>query len=152
MAFTEVSWTNGDYVEETKLDQMVASDVHVREESNYWHLLMNVGSFTSNNNSSSHSVIFKVDDATTIATITDQGDFCENDIDLDSAGIADGLHTLDLYFNFTYNRTWRFYKTPDMNYLTIWLNSSTSGSIGDYDHTASEITIIGHRQTKSWTV
>ena len=153
MAFTEVSWSNGDYVTETKMDQMVASDVHVREESNYVPVLTASITELSEAGGAGPAAVVAID-GTTIASFSGTPDAVDADNSI--SGYSTGLHTITVAITPAYGshdglRRFKFYKTPDMNYLTVWYSAYQEVVGADPVFTVFDITVIGHRETKSWT-
>jgi len=153
MAFTEVSWANGDYLTETKLDQMVATDLHVREESNYYHLVNEAANGeTTTAATGTITLAFTLDGASLGTGATGAGESVEEiDISAQSAGIHELGVTVSGSTGGSYARKYRFYKTPDMGYLTIFAELASRADAGDNYYIVKNLTVIGHRQTKSWT-
>ena len=153
MAWTDITWLFNEQPSSNKRNTEFQSVVHVREEANYWNICQFLALST---NEVSNSLIYRVEiDGSTIGTdITSTGESVKSDVSL--AGVADGIHTLELTHagsSFSGGAVKvRFYKSPDMDYLTWWLDVNTvTGSIGDYDHSFDYFNVIGHREIKSWT-
>jgi len=153
MAFTNVPWANGDTITEVKLDEMVANDVHVRGEVNYYPIgiLQLYGIIDTGGGAPSITVHMKIDTSTTIATFTGSGSFVQADIDI--SAYSAGLHsiTIDPTSASLHDQTSYFYKSPDMQYLTIKAEIGSQYYTGTDYLTFVTATLIGHRETKSWT-
>ncbi len=157
MAFTEVPWANLDVVTEVKLDQMVANDVHVREESNYKPVL-NVQMQTDESSISSAGAYIATltvsvnSGAISLGGTTSGSSGVTGDVNI--SALAEGIHTIDISLNdaddTSNNAEFRFYKSPDMTYLTCFYRVYERQGSGNFLGSAS-VTVIGHRETKSWT-
>ena len=158
MAFTSVAWANADIVTETKLDQMVASDEHVREEASIKCLASEAG-FTVCDVAiaGTMTVQLSVDGSDYGSGDSGSGDLSEVNISL--SGVSNGAHTIELTLtgSSTGTQTWtyHFYKTPDLSYVSWWATTDSGylpqsgGNTSNYG--LRDITIIGHRETKTWT-
>ena len=156
MAFTEVSWSNGETITETKMDQMVASDVHVREEVNYYHLVADACDRTViNSGSGTLSLQLQIDGTGYGGTASSTGNHNESDIDI--SAVSTGIHVARFVLTNTGSGgnltgpSYRFYKSADMTYLSWWASVSSAYFDGATTITLYDISIIGHRQIKSWT-
>lgn len=153
MAFTEVAWANGDTITETKMDQMVASDVHVREEANYYYIANESGAHEGDATpaTGTYSLQMAIDGTDYGAADTAAG--AKNVSDINIGAVSAGLHTVTLTLTRGLSASsvvasYKFNKTADMAYLTWWatIHDTTGGVL-----TISNVAIIGHRETKSWT-
>lgn len=169
MAWTTIVWNTGEVIDETRMNGMVGLSDYVREESNYYPVVtafltcdlegMNAGSAVPRCSLLINDVAVFSDTQTL--------NFVEADIELASYGASStGIHKITLVLS-GYNSdagfspTWDdsgtadfyFYKTPDMNYLSCFVEQDVArngtSSIGLAN---AGISIIGHRETKSWTV
>ena len=150
MAFTEVAWANADTVTEVKLDQMVASDVHVREEANYYPIVT-AWANSSDEPGNSPTCEIEIDGTGYGSGVSGTGTEHESDINI--TGLSDGIHTIKFITNCSVDSEdmdFVFYKSADLNLLTYWATMTQSGTPGYYDRTIC-ITVICHRTTKSWT-
>lgn len=153
MAFTEVPWTTGDTITEAKLDAMVASDVHVREEANYYNLI-NQAKFSGESSLSTVSFGVYIDGSIVGSLVTSTSESVQADNDV--SGLSNGIHVVEIKksgSSFTDGAAkYRFYKTPDMDYVTFWIKlDSVDGGGNPYTFNFSYFNMIGHREAKGWT-
>ena len=166
MAFTEVSWTNGDTITEVKLDNMVASDVHVRAEGEYKTLFHGTVSRlfapVSGGGSAPSPDLGEIDIDGAAAIVSETSGSYGEDIlaDHDISALAEGIH----YFRFLLSGAYykfRWVKTADMDRITIWYNynvflsetvTTPSGQKEIGLQFFDQVTIIGHSTVETWTV
>lgn len=159
MAFTSTSWSNGDIVTETKLDQMVGNDEHVRDEAEFRYI--------------ANESALAIDDTAIAGTLTvqlsiDGADFGSGDSgsgvlgedNISVSSLSAGDHYAELTMtgssiNGPLVLKYYFVKTTDLLYITWRATThqgyvaSSSGSIQNYG--LKDIAIIGHRSTRTWT-
>ena len=153
MTFTPKSFTPLDTLPALDLNEMDANIDHVREEANYYH----IGTFPLIEYVTAANISVRLlIDTTPVGTLfTTSGAKSEADIAL--AGFSDGLHVLSFKTGPTgiteVGPSIRFYKSPDMDYLTYWVTVGPAvGSSPTINHSLSNFTALGHRESpKSWT-
>lgn len=157
MTFTPKSYTAATgKVYALDLNQMDANDDHIREEANYYPVVTVSGNPQEGVSSGSGAnFVIHVDGSavagqSSVSSESTGGVECNIDI----SGLSDGIHEIKLVENYdilsspqeydVWGPFW-FYKSPDMNYLShkVVLIS------GSPDFVAW--TVIGHRETKTWT-
>lgn len=160
MAFTEVAWANNDVVTETKMDQMVATDVHVREEANYVPVVTTTLFNDLHNQEATTPTPALVVDINGIGTTSDasfSGAGWDVEADINISALSTGIHEIDLALtpvigSASSNFAFKFFKTPDMTYLTVFANLyGYRDSSLTISHVRADVTIIGHREAKAWT-
>lgn len=115
--------TGEEYTPEIKLDQMQLNLVALREETNVRMLV----SSTSRMETATGVVSYASDATTTIKIDTTPLESSYQDVSL--AAFSDGLHTITVTVTFsTYSleAVFRFVKTSDMEYLSIFCGSGMS--------------------------
>ncbi len=149
MTFVPKTFTSGTALPALSLNEMDANDDHVREEANYYPL-MAVHDATYEGSTTTLTVQLYIDGSAIGSAFTTSGDKSAADISL--AAVADGVHVLTVQRNSTVIAKTRFYKSPDLDYLTWWVTvHAATGSINPFTHRVSALTVIGHREAKSWT-
>jgi hypothetical protein len=152
MSFTEVSWSNGDYITEVKLDQMIENDLYVREKAAYKYIANDSADKEVERSGGAFSTVsISVGGTISGTDITSTGSHVE-EIDISSL-TDDNIYTVSLTITGATvdTKAFRFYKTEDLSYLTVWVFTSTRTSGPDTFDKMSSVSIIGHRQAKSWT-
>lgn len=148
--FTPKSYAPLDELAALDLNDMDGNDDHVREEANYVPLLY-VREATYERTLATISYRLYIDTGPIGTLITSTGDKSQADIDISAVTV--GLHTLEIP---ALALKGRFYKTPDMTYLTFWLTVKATVDLnpaanGPYLHRIENMTVVGHREPKSWT-
>ncbi len=127
MAFTSIDWQDGEVITEQKLNAMHGNAVHLYDEAGT--RLLVAGHVNMGND------VVAINE-TVIMPDTDAQPFLG---DYSISGLEDGkVHTIQ--FGFT--SIFRFLKTPDINYITVWIVA---------DAVRHNATVIGHRDPKGWT-
>ena len=147
MTFTYQWFTNGFALPALNLNEMYQNDVHVREEAAYKTLITASG-FTADVHTAGWTWKPRIDgvDISAAATMSGTGDMAQGDIPL--TGVTAGLHTLTVA-----GFTARFNKTADLAYISLWVTIKRTGdgeSWSGYDWVVSNLTVIGHREIKTW--
>lgn len=132
------------------LNDMDGNDDHVREEANYVRLAyVRLATYVRTLNTISYRFYI---DATPIGTaMTTTGDKSQGDIDITAVSV--GLHTLEIP---ALDLKLRFYRSPDMVYLSFWLSIKSPVVLNPdnpgagYTHTIENVTVIAHREHKDW--
>ena len=156
MTFVAPAWANSDVITEVKLDQMVANDVHVREEVNYYPILTVALRFIQGDSLGYDTdTVITVDEITALGTYTTTAtEQREQTADVNITGLSDGLHEIHISHGSNYNgdRAFPFIKTPDMDYLTCFVHHELDNEADEIDDPVNiQVTVIGHNVTKSWT-
>lgn len=173
--FTDVPWANGDYVTETKMDQMVANDKYLREQVSFSTLVTDTLFFQHwlpggwALQLRQFAPTLKIDATTdvlapsTVYLGSSWEDFIAKDVSISST--AEGLHTLDLsiegdnndspYFNHVDDSDvgkYQFVKTQEIEYLSIWARAKFAAfHSGDTDaKLIVQLTVLGHRASQGW--
>jgi len=147
MVHVPVSWSSGQTITEVKKDQEMANADHIREETNYFPLLTIadcprgavVGGFT---------LRLRIDSTDIGVGVASGSERRESDINI--SAFSTGLHTLRVAMGAT-TRTFRFYKTADMTYLTYWAHIASEVISPDTYYWVASLTVIATREEKSWT-
>ena len=145
MTFIDVAWANGDVGTEVKFDQMVANGTHNRVEADFKLLIS--GNITRTGTTEADSEVSVSIGTTAIGTYTTSG--AKTLMDHDISGYTDGLLTFVFDLDGV-EKTFHFVKTPDMKYLSMWLNVVASSN-SPYTVGAEQCTIIAHKDTQGWT-
>lgn len=138
-----MDFNTGVALPEVDLDQLSENDNVVREEANYYPVLTAACNIDRDGleNFSSALLIDEVVKASTASGTTFQL------ADLSTSGLTVGLHEIvfrvysedeDSGAANTQSFSFPFYKSPEMNFLTIWAKHHGS------------ITVLGHRLAKAW--
>lgn len=157
MAYTAVTWTSGDIVTEAKMDAMIANDDHVREEANYYPV---VTACVQSQLTAGTISLTDIDITAGGVLVVSNGSGASGvSADVNIGSLPDGvIYDIDLGFSLSgsegshrTNATFKFYKSPDIEYLTMWwtLESGTGSGVGN--SAALSLNIIGHRVFKGWT-
>ena len=150
MTFIPKSFTPVTELPALSLNDMDGNDDHVREEANYYQLA-SVRAASLVKTLSTISYRFYIDTTAVGTAITTSGDKVEADIPLSTTV---GIHTLEIP---ALELKFRFFKTADMTYMTAWMTVKTPVVIdpanpsAGYTHTIENLTVIAHREAKSWT-
>jgi len=144
VTFVSKTFANGDVLPAADLTDMDNNDDHVREEANYQVITM-APAFVD-------ATVFPaglyIDTTRVSLAHSTTGQKTEADISI--SGFANGLHVLQWKRLSTgILAPIRFCKTPDMLYLTYWINIVWHEDLGE--HEFSESTVIFHRQVKGWS-
>ena len=150
MTFVPKTFTNGDVLPAASLNDMDNNDDHVREEAAYryiWQVL----SIVYEKLTGTIGVRLYIDGSAVGTNYTTSGD--KSDPDLNVASLSTGLHVLTIVSSSVVLAETRFLKTPDLSYLTCWMSieSAVFDGISTYTHEIKNLTVIGHREAKSWT-
>lgn len=160
-SFTNVSWSNGDYIEETKLRQMIANDKYNRENSDFRQVLAAayVWEYDSVSDTWPGTPYLKIDAATTVLDFTGAPAASstwqtQSAKDVSISGTTEGLHSLDTVTG----HAWEWVKTQEIEYLSIWAKyrvKNYAGFLNSWDghnHYIYEyaITVIGHKTAQGW--
>ena len=149
MTFIPKSFTSGATLPALSLNEMDANDDHVREEAAYKHLAFVAEKDFSEGTGyvSPLSVQCSLDGTPISTATTSTGAF--NRADIDISALTPGIHYLSVK-----GLLIRFYKSPDINYITWWTTivTITTGSPSEsWIFELRNFTLIGHREAKSWT-
>lgn len=156
MAFTDVAWTNRDTITETKLDQMVANEQHVREELNSRVLVTVPRHITPAGVSTGSTGNLKwYADATLLDTVALVGTWADySSVNKSVSSLSAGLHTLridlcsdSIVLDFL---TFRMERVSDLAYVSLWVRARHVLDGGDWFPEVKGLTILGHRTSKSW--
>jgi len=157
MTWTAISWAFEEKPTSAKRNLEAGNTTHVREEAAY-KLIVSLPYFeTDHSVASTASYDFHVDGVKIGSTVAGTSEVVLADIDLDAAGIASGIRDLSIVSSTNGAFTsripeFKFVKTPDMVYMTIWvkfLNPDTSGSPNI--HKVERLNVVGHLVAQSWT-
>jgi len=151
VTYTDLSWANQETLEaaETKFDQLQGNSDHVRVELDYTNLIHQKTLMRRNATGGQIHI-----DSTLVAVFSAGHDF--NSVkyaDIDISGLGNHKHSITIGHEDC--GVFYFAKTPDMNYLTIWITMKhEEGTDGDWDGVdflwIKNLSIIGHRETQSW--
>lgn len=152
----DLDFNTGDYLEGTELDQVNANALHARTEANYRVLavcaetpeLSNSSGFGNYNDA---DVTLKI---STVDGVAQTGDGSKTDKNTNISGLSNGIHTLSLYVDGDYGDgtlcTFRFYKTDDLDYVSIYFTIVCRSAVINEDTyyyiKATDVSIIGHRE------
>lgn len=138
--FALVDRNNGETFREQDLDQLVDNDFHLLDETDFKVLFAQVRS--------QYNTATAVPFAVTITGVSGgiSGTGSQKVADHDVSALSDGLQTMSVGGQLVY-----WVKTPDINYVTMWSNTSQSASpSGGYDTTVNSVTVIAHREQQYW--
>ena len=141
-------FTNGVTLPAISLNELYQNGLHAREEASY-HTLMTVGRSTlAYTASSTYNWYLKIDGTSVGTGFSGTGSMSRADINLTTASVAVGaIHTLEVA-----GMVVRFYRSPDMGFLSLWLTLAVANATEDrWDWTITNLTVIGHRDSMSWT-
>jgi len=158
VSYQNLEFIDGHELPAVDLNQMVENDDCIRAEAAVKPIV--TGNLVSQGFGLNYvSLLVKVDGVTN-ATIAGLGPKKEGNISLSAVTV--GIHTLTLTVN-CYSSgddtdfDFHFYKTPDLDYLTVWFDAVESSVQGlEYDDdpfnvlTIKGLTVLGHRLWHSW--
>ena len=153
MAWTDLLWTTGWYITQTRQRDQYNNIVHVREEAAYWTIVTDgpEQQATADVAGSTQPTFDLEIDTTPIGSgVSTVG--AKSELDIDISGFSDGLHVLHCITSTTggsaeLDREYRFYKTPDMDWLSYWVTLSIHTTGGNNGGESAELTVITHRET-----
>lgn len=138
--FALVDRNNGETFREQDLDQLVENDFHLLDETDF-KVIFNLGHTIYNTPT---AVTFGI--AITGVSGGLSGFGSQKVADHDVSALSDGLQTLTVG-----GQLFRWVKTPDINYVTMWADTSqAAASGGGYDTTINSVTVIAHREAMYW--
>lgn len=146
MTFTPQNFSNGDYLTETELNQMDANDDHVRAEAGFKTLATCIETQAVTGDVAETAISRVYADTTPLAGVT-LGSGAKTKTNLDISGLSVGVHDLAIKLgDYTEGvertaMTFKFYKTDDMDYLSVYY---TVADGGDATVKATNVTAIGH--------
>lgn len=164
---TPALWSNGDYVEKTKLDQMLANDRWLRENADFVPLVQTSLRFgniaAQSQNTTTISPTIEIDGTSSVFAPTgwSQGSstISRTAKDESISGTTLGLHTFLVDFDSFGTAEFFWVKTLAIDFVSTWMRCQyvneglvRTGSFEDerlYSLRA-DITIIGHRTAQSW--
>ena len=117
MTFTEKTFTSDTILPALDLTHMDANDDHVRNETNYYHII-NAQCIADYGN----DMVIKID--TSLLSHTPITGLTGSAYDIDISGVSNGIHELRLANPADGVREygpWTFFKTPDMEYLSLFM-------------------------------
>ena len=156
MAFTVVSWSNGDVLTKAKLDQMVANDVLVYDEAipivtaqmKTLPFEISPGAYTA-----TLAVSVNTGDISLGGTTSTAGGNSGITADVDISSLVTGIHTIDITLSDTNDidsAKFRFYKSAAMDFLTCYYTVYETQDSANVVGSAS-VSVIGHYIERTWT-
>lgn len=131
------------------LTDMDGNDDHVREEASYRQIL-SAYKVEWTDNGGGTNLRLHIDGSPIGTELSGTSEVSQADIELSAVTV--GLHVLTVQRGTKVAMRVRFVRTPDMDYMTWWVKLlPTTGGPLLYNHSISDITVIGHRDPKSWT-
>lgn len=150
MAYSDVEWSNGDYLTELKLDTMQGNTDHVREEGNYKGVCP-IMFYEGDQASSVGSVTLDIEIDTTTVGAQQSGTGSKGQADLDISSFSTGLHILHVTLSgSTYEFYDRFVKTADLDRLSYWCFLGQRNDGGTYYNQLQNFRVILHKDAQGW--
>jgi len=138
MAWGSVTWNTGDLITETKMNQMVENTA-ITYSGNVAQTILTAGWIYDSDPSTTVACSVEVD-GVVMSAYTQEGALDCLDYDISSLA-DDALYDIEFITEST-TQTFKFYKTLDMNYLSLWMRFNVTE---DVSYEFQGVTIIAHR-------
>lgn len=147
MAWGNVSWATNDVISLTKMTQ-INDNIDMAKDEVEFTILFNGEVTDTATVDQSDLVDFSIDST----LIKDGVSGAQTELNYSVSGLDDGLHTFVFGLDSgTPEYTYRWVKTPDINYVSIWFTSFANENSNDGNYYGfREVTIIGHRESETW--
>lgn len=146
MTFAPQTFSNGQYLTATELNQMDANDDHVRAEAGFKTLVTCIKTRAVTGDVAETAISRIYADTTPLTGVT-LGTGSKTKTNLDISGLSVGMHELTIKLgDYTEGvergaMSFQFYKTEDMDYLSVYYAVVDAG---DTTVEAKNVTAIGH--------